>query len=259
MAMLKIFRSALLMTGVAGLFWLSSCKHDFQVIPTDPPFPIDTSGIIDTTDTIDIVDTVDINPDPCDPDSVYFETDVLPILISNCAMSGCHDDASHEDGVVLTSYAKVMATADVKPYDLNDSKLYEAITETDPDDKMPPPPASISGDQVAIIAKWINQGALNITCNANWDSCDVSNVTYSGTIAPILQNFCVGCHSGSAPSGGILLNQYNGVAAVALSGQLVGSITSASGYAKMPPAGGSLSSCNIEKITKWVNDGAPNN
>jgi hypothetical protein len=258
MKIVKRFTNVFFLVFVAGLLWLSSCKHDIPiVIPIDPVIPIDTSDITDTTD---ITDTVDINPDPCDPDSVYFETDILPMLISNCAMSGCHDDASHEDGVILTSYSKVMNTADVKPFDLNDSKLYEAITETDSDDKMPPPPNTpLSSDQVALIAKWIMQGALNITCNANFDSCDVSNVTYSGTVAPILQNFCVGCHSGSAPSGGILLNQYNAVAAVALSGQLVGSINGASGFAKMPPAGGSLSSCNIEKITKWVTDGAPNN
>ena len=53
---------------------------------------------------------------PCDPDSVYFDNQVLPILVSNCAKPGCHDAASHQDGVVLSSYASLMSTVD----DVND-------------------------------------------------------------------------------------------------------------------------------------------
>ncbi|MEO6443088.1 MAG: cytochrome c [Chitinophagales bacterium] len=237
---------------------LSGCVHDSAVAPADPiaVVPEDTSGNGAGTDG----GTGETNTDPCDPDSVYFETDILPILISNCAKSGCHDAASHQDGVNLTSYEKVMSTADVEPFDLDGGKLYEAITDSDPDDRMPPPPnTSLTGDQVALIAKWIQQGALNITCNANGSGCDTSNVTYSGTVSSILQTYCVGCHGSAAPSGGIVLSQYNGVAAVALSGQLVGAITHSPGYTAMPLGGNKLPSCEIEQITKWVNDGATNN
>lgn len=253
----KKYFNLLLVASVCFMI-LGGCRHDIPFVPSEPVLPIDTSG--DGGGGGGGGGDNDTNPDPCDPDSIYFETDILPILISNCAMSGCHDAASHEDGVILTSYNLVMNTADVKPFDLNDSKLYEAITDSDPDDRMPPPPnTSLSGDQVALIAKWINQGALNITCNANWDSCDTTNVTYSGTVAPILQTYCVGCHSGVYPDGGILLNQYTGVAAVALNGKLVGAITHSTGFSAMPPTGSMLPSCEIEQITKWVNDGAINN
>src|SRR5689334_5881853 len=38
---------------------------------------------------------------PCDADSVYFANTVLPLFISNCAKSGCHDAASHQEGIIL--------------------------------------------------------------------------------------------------------------------------------------------------------------
>jgi len=36
--------------------------------------------------------------------AVCFEAEVLPIFQTNCAKSGCHDAASHQDGYVLNSY-----------------------------------------------------------------------------------------------------------------------------------------------------------
>lgn len=251
----KKYIALLMQAAICAMLLFSGCLHDSAVAPADPlpVIPEDTTGTGGGTGG-------GTNTDPCDPDSVYFETDVLPILISNCAKSGCHDAASHEDGVNLTSYEKVMSTADVEPFDLEGGKLYEAITDSDPDDRMPPPPnASLTGEQVAIIAKWIQQGALNITCNANSGGCDTTNVTYSGTIAPILQTYCVGCHNTTLSSGGIVLSQYNGVAAVGLSGQLVGAITHSPGYTAMPLGGTMLPECEIAQITKWVNDGATDN
>ena len=75
-------------------------------------------------------------------------------------MSGCHDDGSHQDGVVLTSYEKVMATADVRPGRPDNSDLYEVLIETDPDKKMPRPPRNpLTNTQIGQIKKWIEQGA----------------------------------------------------------------------------------------------------
>lgn len=70
----------------------TSCKHS-ALIDDDGVSPIDTMNPIDTTP----------NGTPCDPDVVYFETQVLPFLVSNCAMAGCHNAASHQDGVTWTT------------------------------------------------------------------------------------------------------------------------------------------------------------
>ncbi len=61
---------------------------------------------------------------PCNPDSVYFQTQVLPLLVANCARSGCHDNISRAKGIVLTDYPQVMSTGKVKAGKPADSKLY---------------------------------------------------------------------------------------------------------------------------------------
>lgn len=234
---------------LAGALLTESCKHDPTFVEiTDP---VDTTG--------NPVDTV-AEGTPCDPNKVYFELQILPILVSNCAMSGCHNEASHQDGVVLTTYQKVMQTAEVRPFDLGDSELYEVITDNDPDKRMPPPPsARLSTEQIALIASWINQGAQNLTCDPDAGGCNTSNVTYSGKVRPLLQSSCVGCHSGSAPGGGINLSTHAGVAAVAANGRLYGAINHQSGFVAMPLGGQKLSTCNISQIKAWIDAGAPNN
>ena len=247
----------LLLTGIYFIF-LFSCVHE-PLTPIDPG-PIDTTGNpIDTT----IIDTLDeeMTGIPCSPDSVYFSKDILPLLRSNCAKSGCHDVASHQEDIILDSYSNVMGSDIIKPFNLNGSDLYEVITETDPDKVMPQPPnQKLTADQIALIAKWISQGAKDLTCNENAGQCDTTNVTYSGYVRPLLNTYCVGCHSGSTPSGGITLNSHSGVQSVALNGRLIGAITWANGYTPMPQgATMKLSDCKINKIKAWINDGAPNN
>ena len=171
---IRLIYPELLVVGVVYFSFLFSCVHE-PVLPLDGT-PVDTTqNPIDTT----IIDTLDeeITGIPCSPDSVYFEKDILPILRSNCAKSGCHDVASHQDDVILDSYGNVMNSDIIKPFNLNGSDLYEVITETDPDKVMPQPPnQKLTTDQVALIAKWISQGAKNLTCNENAGQCDTTNV-----------------------------------------------------------------------------------
>jgi len=98
--------------------------------------------------------------DPCDANKVYFEQQVLPILVSNCAKSGCHDNASHKEGVVLTSYSSVMNTGGVRAGNAGNSKLYNLINTSNSEDRMPPPPASpLTQQQKNLVYNWIQQGA----------------------------------------------------------------------------------------------------
>jgi mono/diheme cytochrome c family protein len=101
------------------------------------------------------------------------------------------------------------------------------------------------------------QGAKNNSCNET--ECDTINVTYASTIRPILQNSCLGCHSGTAPSGGIPLETHSDVLAVVNNGKLLGSIRHEQGYSTMPKGGAKLNDCYITQIEKWINNGAPNN
>ena len=201
------------------------------------------------TDT-SAVDTTGI---PCDPDTAYFENDVFPLIISNCAKPGCHDGSGGE-AQPLTTYSQIKSI--VKPGKPNDSKLYEVITQGG-EDKMPPAGNTpLTSDQINLIYTWILQGAKDNYCGGG--ACDTSAVTYSGTVVPILQTFCYGCHSGSVLSGGVDLSNYNAVYTQVTNGKLKGSINGYVDYIAMP-LGGQMSECDINQINFWINDGAPNN
>jgi mono/diheme cytochrome c family protein len=201
-----------------------------------------------------IADTTFTSPPPdgipCDPDTVYFNMDLLPILVSSCAKANCHDAISHKEGVILTDYTSVMTTADVNPFNPNNSKLYEVLTENG-DDLMPPPPdAPLTADQIQMVYKWIAQGAKNLHCDNM--PCDTVNVTFSGTIWPIIQDNCKGCHTGASAGGGVQLVDYGTIKAAGENGKLYGSITHASGFAAMPKNGAMLPDCYIIQVRKWI-------
>lgn len=218
---------------------LESCKHD----PLEFVTPNGNNGGGNNT--------------PCDPDSVYFQNTVLPLLTTNCTMSGCHDAASNQDGVTLVSYQSVMNSGIIDPGNASNSDLYEVITETDPDKIMPPPPyAPLSPSQIATLSNWIEQGATNNSCNSG---CDTTNVTYSGSIAPILQSRCTGCHGATNPQGNINLTTYANVAALANAGALYGAVDRQPNYAAMPPSGSKIPQCELDLIRIWIQNGTPNN
>ena len=90
-------------------------------------------------------------------------------------------------------------------------------------------------------------------------TCDTAAVTYSGTVQPILQRSCTGCHRTASPAGGIILDNPAEIKKYAANGRLVGAITHAPGYVPMPLGGNKLADCDIAVIRKWVTEGAPNN
>ncbi len=193
----------------------------------------------------------------CDTTKVYFQQQVLPILLSNCTMSGCHDVASHKEDVILTNYQYVMSTAGIRPGRPFDSEIYERIIDSDPRKRMPPSPnTSLTTQQQQLIYNWIQQGAQDLVCQ---DLCNTNSFTYSGAIKNIISNKCQGCHSGATPQGGIDLSTYNGVKSKADDGKLWGAINHLPGYSPMPKNGNKLSACELEQIQKWIAAGSLNN
>ncbi len=233
------------------LFFSMGCKHDPLIDPYQPPPPPDTTGI-DSTDTIP--------PGmPCDPGKVYFDLQVLPILNSNCAISGCHDPITAEGEVVLSSFRTLVSSGVATPFNLDESKLYKVLIDNDPEDRMPLDRPPLSQDQIQLIAAWILQGADSLWCDPNASGCDTANVSFTQDIWPVINATCKGCHSGATPSGGIDLSDYTGVNTVALNGKLLGAINWEQGFTPMPQGGNKLSDCTIAKVKKWVEDGAPDN
>lgn len=227
---------------------MSSCRHQAENIMD----PANTTGAGSSGGTGNGGSVI-----PCDTSRIYFQQQVLPVLLSNCAMSGCHDEASHQDGVVLTTYEKVMSTSDIEPGNPNDSELYERIMDSDPDKRMPRPPRNpLTNQQKQLIRDWIRQGAQNLSCQ---NLCDTTVFSFSGAIRNIITNKCQGCHSGLAASGGIDLSTYEGVKAKITDGRLWGAINHLAGFSPMPKNGAKLSECEITLIRRWIDAGSLNN
>lgn len=89
--------------------------------------------------------------------------------------------------------------------------------------------------------------------------CVTASVTYTNTVVGLLTANCTNCHSANLPSGGIALDTYAGVKAQVTTSRLMGAINHTAGFSPMPKNGAKLSACDIAKIKKWVDDGAPNN
>ncbi len=191
---------------------------------------------------------------PCSPDSVYFTNQVMPLISSNCTMSGCHDNITHAEGVNLTTYSRIMQY--VVAGSAVNSKLYKVIIKTNGDRMPPAPMAPMSAAQKAIIQKWIDQGAKNNNCFGN---CDSTVFTYSGAIKPIMDNKCTGCHNPNNMGGNIDVSTYGSVRVIALNGKLYGSLAHQSGYSPMPKNSAKLSDCEIRQVQKWINAGSLNN
>ncbi|MBX7126169.1 MAG: hypothetical protein K1X47_10785 [Cyclobacteriaceae bacterium] len=190
----------------------------------------------------------------CEYKGVCFESVVLPIFVSKCASSGCHDATTHEEGLILNSYGAVTRTKN--GVTTIRSSVYEKILNGE----MPPRTSpQLTKSDMDSIKKWVGQGVPFTTkCNCN---CDTTIFTYSGSVKATLDNSCVGCHSGSGAGGGVDLSSYAGVLASVNSGKLLPSITQSSPttVSPMPKGGAKLSDCQIRQIEKWIAAQALNN
>jgi mono/diheme cytochrome c family protein len=92
--------------------------------------------------------------------------------------------------------------------------------------------------------------------------CDTASVTYSGTIKPILATNCLACHNSgdyNALGGGNNLEEFSTLRSLAEQGTLMKAVTHQAGYSPMPKGGEKLDTCTIQKISKWIENGAQNN
>jgi uncharacterized membrane protein len=231
--MKKLVTGFVLFIGIAAL--VISCKHEIPFDPNNPPGGGGNGG----------ADT-----------GICFKNDILPIFQTRCAFtSGCHNATDRTEGYQLDSYENIISKG-INKGNAADSKIYEVITEDNADKRMPQPPnAPLTTAQKDLIARWINEGAKNTsTCSA---SCDSSNFTFTTGVKPILETHCLGCHGGTAASGGsIKLGTYNDVKAQVASNALYPAITHTGGV-PMPQNGAKISDCKIAVIRKWIEAGTP--
>lgn len=224
-------------------FTLDACKHHPDLLDDN------NGGGNGGTDTLIVV-----NPDPCDPDSVYFVNTIQPLLNSMCAVPECHDAITAEDNVILTDYAHIMQQ--VEPNDLNSSDLWDKGI-MDNNDPMPPPGSpQLSQEQIDDIAEWINEGAQNNSCQ---EECDPAAFSYSVNLAPIIDLFCDGCHGGNNPSGGFALGTHGQLVSMVQNSDFMNALHGTGGTPIMPPNTTGLPDCYKQQFQNWINAGMPNN
>ena len=89
--------------------------------------------------------------------------------------------------------------------------------------------------------------------------CQTEQVTYSGTVLPILQNNCFHCHDAQNKLGNVTLEGYDNLKVYVENGHFLGAIRRENGFSPMPQDAPQLDDCLIDQIAVWVADGAPDN
>jgi hypothetical protein len=99
-----------------------------------------------------------------------------------------------------------------------------------------------------------NEEALYPNLNS---SCDTTNVTYSATIEPILNNNCYSCHSDANAAFGGNVHLQRAADVISMSSRIAVAIKRTGAF-PMPPSG-KLNSCAISQFDLWVKKGTPDN
>ena len=223
---------------------LMSCQHD--IINMISNFSKDTVFVV----------TPPVIPNPgtvtTASDTVCFNTEILPLYVSYCGSAGCHDELSHRDGVITTSYGYIMQG--IRAKNVSKSEYYTIIG----DDMPPRSSPQLTTTHLASIKKWIEQGALNTSCI---NVCDTSVFTYAGAIQTILSNNCGGCHGTKPGSANIYLGDYASTKAYVTANKsiFINSINYATTIAaskRMPPSA-KMVDCKLVQIQKWIDNGYP--
>ena len=94
--------------------------------------------------------------------NVSFGIHVQPLFNQACALSGCHDDGTHESKLILTSHSGVMNAQlmVIIPGDPQNSTLVQRI-EGRVGLQMPLNRNPLNSNQITGIRAWIGEGARN--------------------------------------------------------------------------------------------------
>ncbi|MCA9150454.1 MAG: PD40 domain-containing protein [Planctomycetales bacterium] len=100
------------------------------------------------------------------PQPVSYWNDVRPIFQANC--QGCHQPAKASGEYIMTSYDKLLSggetgEAAIVPHHPDASQLLSQITPVDGKAPMPQGKPPLEETQVALIKRWIEEGAIDDT------------------------------------------------------------------------------------------------
>ncbi len=202
--------------------------------------------------------------------AVDFQTEVRPIIESACV--SCHSEANPEGGLRLDSITAAATGGDngpaIVPRDPEKSSfLNRIVLPADHELAMPPGGPALDTSQIAVLRKWIEEGA-NWPKDARLET--KQRIDFVEHIQPILEMECLSCHSGVEPEGDYDLTTFktamesgsNPPSIVAFHPEK-SSIFTLTNLPKddaslMPPAdqGGPLNKEQIATLRAWIEQGA---
>jgi WD40 repeat protein len=99
---------------------------------------------------------------PAEAEPVSFRSQVAPILVDQCL--ACHSAKKAEGGYRVDTFAGAIAAGDSETpgflaRDPAGSEAFRRMTATDPDERMPLDGDPLPAEQVAIVRRWIEEGA----------------------------------------------------------------------------------------------------
>jgi hypothetical protein len=96
-------------------------------------------------------------------DNVSFALDIQPILTAECAT--CHNPSEVEpdfrEGYAYESMEELIDEGDIIPGNAEESELVEMLEGNSDDGNTMPPAGLMSPLKIALIKKWIDEGALD--------------------------------------------------------------------------------------------------
>ena len=81
--------------------------------------------------------------------------------------------------------------------------------------------------------------------------------SYEGSVRPLLEAHCTGCHSGTYPESGLDLTTYASARQATLEGSLLDVLVLPESNSLSMPPNGALDSCQIALLQNWAALGAP--
>jgi mono/diheme cytochrome c family protein len=214
--------------------------------------------------------------------TVSFTEDIVPIITGRC--NGCHVQGSRGN-FSMASYNALMRGSDsgvvFTPGKSEGSRLIDVLQSGD----MPRGGGPLSPEQIASIAKWIDEGAIfdGTDPNARIMGTGQPNqpdrpmlqvtratgneeVLFSRDIAPVLAEQCIGCHGGRQPRAQLSLETFAALLAGNNNGLILAPGDSAGSQLikrlkgevtpQMPLDSGPLPAETIALFEKWVAEGA---
>jgi hypothetical protein len=215
-----------------AFLWISSCRHD-------PVFPSNMR-------------------------EVCFETEVLPVFLNSCAISGCHDGSGEQ--TPYNNYVDI--SHGVIPGNPNGSQIYQSIIKKFGETRMPPDKPLSLGNRT-IIRVWIEQGAKLTLCQDSINKPPAafsSKTCFTRDILPVLSSSCAmaNCHDAITHAEGYIYASYSTTMNSVVPGNPAGSrlyrvISATTGESRMPPSPlPRLAQAQIDSIAAWISRGALN-